>query len=199
MTAGLAPSLAGRGGHKLEMQSEEVQSLRKALVKTAHHTHYLPSFFLLRKKVLSSRTVRVHLFLFFPPLNWAVATVTQEQTTHCLQWIADTHFSSTESGSELLKKVILSCCFFFSLAWYQYSFSIGSWSGSTLLSWIRKICLGREGLEISSEFRPASQSTTPLQAHLCHCLLHMPLAIPGGHGHFQPQYSAFYLYLEWPA
>lgn len=55
----------GRTGHKLEMQSEEVQSLRKALGKITHHTHCLPSFFLFRKRMLSSRTARVHLFLLF--------------------------------------------------------------------------------------------------------------------------------------
>lgn len=53
----------GRTGHKPGMQSEEVQSLRKALGKTTHHTHYLSSFFLCRKRTLSSRTARVHLFL----------------------------------------------------------------------------------------------------------------------------------------
>ena len=201
-TAGLASGLAGRGKQdtRLEMQSE-AQSLRKDLGKISHHT--LPSFFLFKERMLSSRTARVHLFLPFFSLNWAVATATQEQTTHCLQWIADTHFSSTESGSELLKRVILSCCFFF-LAWYQYSFSIGPWSGSTLLSWMRKICPGERGLRNFIRIQTCQPvNDTPPGSCVS---LSAPTYPPG----CSPvcttisnlerlQSRAFYFYLEWPA
>lgn len=62
---------------------------------------------------------------------------TQEWNTHCLQWTAGTHFSSTWSCSEHFKKVILSCFFFFP----------GLMSVFSSVSWMRKICPGDGGSE----------------------------------------------------
>lgn len=101
---------AGEQDRLVKMQSKETHSLRKALGKITHQTYYVSSFYF-KKNVKLRSNYSTFVSSFFFSLNWAVAMATQEQITRCLQWIADIHFSSTGSCSELLKKVILNCCF----------------------------------------------------------------------------------------